>query len=373
MAAEQGVDVDRDGFAALMRGQRERARADARERKAGGSAASALRPVLDAHGPTEWLAWKALTSESRVLALLGASGPVAAAGEGDIVTAVLDRTPFYAESGGQDSDAGGLSGTSSEAEVMDVQRPLPGLVVHQIRITAGELAVGDPVLASVDPQWRRGARQAHSGTHVLHAALRQVLGPTASTLLTRLKAADQENRRIRKERLLARAAELPAAASVTADGTRVVTATVEDAAQARPLALADRGRLPDSLPAVVAVGAATNRRASVVVVVNAAGRGTGLSATSLVKAALGGRGGGFDEIAQGGPTPRRCPPSSAVCASTSVVAPHGRNHLGGRGVVNAPGRPLVSQPAPQPAVAALAAVNRAETSVQLTRSQSLVT
>ncbi|MFJ4868849.1 alanine--tRNA ligase [Streptomyces sp. NPDC088757] len=180
MAAEQGVEVDREGFTALMNEQRERARADARARKSGGTAdTTALRTVLDAHGPTDWRAWDTLTTESRVLALLGTEGPVPVARTGDLVTVVLDRTPFYAESGGQDSDAGLLSGTSAEAEVVDVQRPLPGLVVHRVRITAGELAVDDTVHAAVDPEWRLGARQAHSGTHVLHAALREVLGPTA--------------------------------------------------------------------------------------------------------------------------------------------------------------------------------------------------
>ncbi|KOT86420.1 alanyl-tRNA synthetase [Streptomyces sp. NRRL F-5755] len=180
MAAEQGVEVDREGFAALMREQRERARADARARKSGGAVdTSALRTVLDEHGPTDWRAWDALETDSKVLALLGAQGPVPVAREGDIVTVVLDRTPFYAESGGQDSDAGRLSGTSVEAEVLDVQRPLPGLVAHQIRVTAGELALGDALHAAVDPEWRLGARQAHSGTHVLHAALREILGPTA--------------------------------------------------------------------------------------------------------------------------------------------------------------------------------------------------
>ncbi|MFF0300501.1 alanine--tRNA ligase [Streptomyces sp. NPDC004562] len=180
MAAEQGVEVDREGFTALMREQRERARADARARKSGATAdTSALRTVLDEHGPTDWRAWDALTTDSHVLALLGPAGPVPAAREGEIVTAVLDRTPFYAESGGQDSDAGHLSGMSVEAEVLDVQRPLPGLVTHQVRVTSGELATGDTIHAAVDPEWRLGARQAHSGTHVLHAALRQVLGPNA--------------------------------------------------------------------------------------------------------------------------------------------------------------------------------------------------
>ncbi|MFI1971826.1 alanine--tRNA ligase [Streptomyces cinnamoneus] len=180
MAEEQGVEVDREGFTALMAEQRERARADARARKSGGALdTSALRTVLAAHGPTDWRAYDTLTTDSRVLALLGPGGPLKAVRSGEIATVVLDRTPFYAESGGQDSDAGTLTGASVEAEVLDVQRPLPGLVVHRVRVTAGELAAGDAVRAAVDPEWRLGARQAHSGTHVLHAALRQVLGPTA--------------------------------------------------------------------------------------------------------------------------------------------------------------------------------------------------
>ncbi|MFD7421036.1 alanine--tRNA ligase [Streptomyces californicus] len=180
MAAEQGVEVDREGFTALMNEQRERARADARARKAGGAVdTTALRTVLDAHGPTDWRAWDTLETESRVIALLGPAGPVPVARTGDVVTVVLDRTPFYAESGGQESDAGVLSGAAAEAEVLDVQRPLPGLVAHQVRVTAGELALDDTVHAAVDAEWRLGARQAHSGTHVLHAALREVLGPNA--------------------------------------------------------------------------------------------------------------------------------------------------------------------------------------------------
>ncbi|MCK1798368.1 alanine--tRNA ligase [Streptomyces sp. XM4193] len=179
MAAEQGVDVDREGFTTLMNEQRERARADARARKTGSADTTELRSVLDANGPTDWQAWTTLETESRVLALLGPAGPLPVAATGDIVTVVLDRTPFYAESGGQESDAGRLTGSSAEAEVLDVQRPLPGLVVHQVRVTAGELANGDTVRAAVDAEWRLGARQAHSGTHVLHAALRQILGPAA--------------------------------------------------------------------------------------------------------------------------------------------------------------------------------------------------
>ncbi|NLU67767.1 alanine--tRNA ligase [Streptomyces sp. HNM0574] len=180
MAAEQGVEVDREGFAALMREQRERARADARARKSGAVVdTSALRSVLDRHGTTDWRARETLTTDSRVLALLGPGGPQPVARTGEIVTVVLDTTPFYAESGGQESDAGRISGTFVEADVLDVQRPLPGLVAHQVQVTGGELAQGDTVHAAVDPEWRLGARQAHSGTHILHAALREVLGPTA--------------------------------------------------------------------------------------------------------------------------------------------------------------------------------------------------
>jgi alanyl-tRNA synthetase len=96
-----------------------------------------------------------------------------------MVEVVLEQTPFYAESGGQDSDAGRIIGDGVELEVVDVQRPVKGLIVHRVRVKQGELLSGAPVLAAVDAEWRIGACQAHSGTHVMHAALRQVLGPTA--------------------------------------------------------------------------------------------------------------------------------------------------------------------------------------------------
>ncbi len=104
---------------------------------------------------------------------------VEAAAEGETVEVVLEQTPFYAESGGQDSDAGRITGDGVELEVVDVQRPVKGLIVHRVRVLKGELTSRMPVLASVDGEWRLGACQAHSGTHVMHAALRQVLGPTA--------------------------------------------------------------------------------------------------------------------------------------------------------------------------------------------------
>src|SRR5205814_956810 len=89
------------------------------------------------------------------------------------------RTPFYAESGGQNADAGELTWDGGSAEVLDVQRPIRGLVVHHVRVVDGELSVDKDLHAVVDEEWRLGACQAHSGTHVVHAALREVLGPTA--------------------------------------------------------------------------------------------------------------------------------------------------------------------------------------------------
>ena len=99
--------------------------------------------------------------------------------QGDTVEVVLPQTPFYAESGGQESDAGIIQASGGTLEVLDVQRPVKGLIVHTVNVAEGEIAVGEEVSAQVDAEWRLGARQAHSGTHLLHAALREVLGPDA--------------------------------------------------------------------------------------------------------------------------------------------------------------------------------------------------
>ncbi|MBW8482159.1 alanine--tRNA ligase [Actinomadura parmotrematis] len=179
IAGERGLDVDVDGFRELMSEQKRRAKADSQAKKTGHADTGLFRSVLDANGPTDWLAYETLETDSTVLAIFRDGGPVNAARDGEIVQVVLDRTPFYAESGGQDSDAGEITAPSVTAEVLDVQRPVKGLVVHQVRVTGGELGVGQPVHARVDHEWRTGARQAHSGTHVVHAALREVLGPAA--------------------------------------------------------------------------------------------------------------------------------------------------------------------------------------------------
>ncbi len=179
MAGEHGLAVDETGFRSLMAEQRRKAQADAAANKGGHLDLSAYRDVLDEVGASVFRGYEELQSEASVRAILGAEGRLAEAGEGEIVKVVLDRTPFYAESGGQDSDAGRIAGDGVELEVLDVQRPVKGLIVHDVRVTKGELVTGAAVHAEVDGEWRLGACQAHSGTHVVHAALREVLGPTA--------------------------------------------------------------------------------------------------------------------------------------------------------------------------------------------------
>jgi alanyl-tRNA synthetase len=181
MAAEQGVTVDEEGFRALMKEQRDRARADARAKRTGSVDVLAYRRLLSEFGPTDWRAYDTLHTESRVLGVVDEADdegePVI--GPGGVTRVVLDRTPFYAESGGQVADAGELVWDGGRAEVVDVQRPVKGLVAHQVRVLEGELRAGVELTAQVDREWRLSACQAHSGTHVLHAALRQVLGPQA--------------------------------------------------------------------------------------------------------------------------------------------------------------------------------------------------
>jgi alanyl-tRNA synthetase len=180
MAAEHGVVVDRDGFTRLMTAQRERARADARSKKDVRADTTAYRALLD-RGPVAFTGYDTLTSDSPVRGLLLDGVPVEAATEGQIVEVVLEQTPFYAESGGQEADSGTITGPGGlRLDVLDVQKPIKGLVVHKVEVAAGEVRAGQDVLARVDGDWRLGASQGHSGTHVIHAALRQVLGPSAA-------------------------------------------------------------------------------------------------------------------------------------------------------------------------------------------------
>lgn len=184
MAAEAGLAVDEIGFRELMAQQRARAKADAAARKHAHADLSAYRELVDA-GPTEFTGFEELSSEARILGIFvdGKRVPVVArAGRGEVpdrVELVLDRTPLYAESGGQIADVGTISGGAAKAAVTDVQKIAQTLFVHRVNVESGEFVEGDTVTAAVDPAWRKGATQGHSGTHMVHAALRQVLGPNA--------------------------------------------------------------------------------------------------------------------------------------------------------------------------------------------------
>ena len=181
MAAEQGLEVDEEGFRRLMLEQRERAKADSRAKKIGHADLSAYREVLDAGGPTTFTGYDEVVSEARVLGLLVDGVGVPAASEGDDVELVLDRTPFYAEGGGQLADQGVLRfGNGAEVEVHDVQTPLPGVVVHRGTVTSGEVVRDDTVTGEVDVARRRAISRAHTATHLVHKAFRQTLGETAT-------------------------------------------------------------------------------------------------------------------------------------------------------------------------------------------------
>ncbi len=178
MASEHGLQVDEEGFRRLMQEQKERARADAKSKK-GGHADIKVYQGLAADGTTEFTGYSELQTASEVRAIITDGKLAKRAAAGDVVEIVLPKTPFYAESGGQEADSGVIQSRGATLEVLDVQKAAKGLVVHTVKVAEGEIAVGDDVSAQVDPEWRIGARQAHSGTHLLHAALRQVLGPDA--------------------------------------------------------------------------------------------------------------------------------------------------------------------------------------------------
>ncbi len=192
MAAEAGLTVDELGFRELMAEQRRRAKADAAARKHAHADLSAFRELVDA-GPTEFTGFDELTSAARILGIFvdGKRVPVVAhhprvhseTAPPQRVEIVLDRTPLYAESGGQIADTGTITGTganqTARAAVTDVQKIGKTLWVHRVNVESGEFVEGDTVEAAVDTGWRHGATQGHSGTHLVHAALRQILGPNA--------------------------------------------------------------------------------------------------------------------------------------------------------------------------------------------------
>ncbi|MBF9068671.1 alanine--tRNA ligase [Streptacidiphilus fuscans] len=181
IAAEQGLSVDEDGFRRLMKEQKDKAKADARAKKTGHADVAAYRSIADASGENQFTGYAHNESEATVVGLLvdGVSAP--AASEGDEVEVVLDRTPFYAEGGGQLADHGRIRTESGAViDIHDVQKPVPGVIVHKGVVQVGEITVGSAVQATIDVRRRRAIARAHSATHLTHQALRDALGPTAA-------------------------------------------------------------------------------------------------------------------------------------------------------------------------------------------------
>ena len=175
----RGIHVDLDGFTAAMQKQK----ADARASWQGsGEAASDAQwfAVLDEVGRTEFLGYDAEESEGVILAMFKDGGRIMAAGAGETVEILTNQTPFYAESGGQAGDVGHIASAKARGQVADTQKKLGALHVHVVKITEGTFAPGDAVDLKIDGERRRATRANHSATHLLHAALKRVLGSHVS-------------------------------------------------------------------------------------------------------------------------------------------------------------------------------------------------
>ena len=179
IAEEAGLTVDRAAFDTLMQEQRARAKADAKSRKRALADLSVYRDFR-AQGETVFTGYSDLETESAVLGLLVDGQSVSRAAQGQIAEVILGQTALYAESGGQVADKGTIVGPGFELEVLDVQKPIQGLISHTVEVTRGEVGVGQPATSVVDAANRRAARQAHSATHLVHAALRDTLGKGAT-------------------------------------------------------------------------------------------------------------------------------------------------------------------------------------------------
>jgi alanyl-tRNA synthetase len=182
MAGEAGLTVDEVGFRQLMQQQRNRAKADAKAKKGAHADTSAYREVSASLGhPVEFTGYEEVDGEATVRGLITPSGVVASAGPGEEIELVLDRTPFYAEAGGQLADQGMIDlADGGRVEVLDVQSPVSGLIVHHARVVAGDVSVGVGAHSLVDLERRRSISRAHTATHMVHKAFREALGETAT-------------------------------------------------------------------------------------------------------------------------------------------------------------------------------------------------
>jgi len=181
MASEHGLSIDGDGFKRLMKEQRERAKADAKAKKTSHTDLSEYRKIADAAKRLEFVGYENFSAEAKVVGVLVAGKSEKSASVGNEVEIILDRTPFYAEGGGQLADGGLITtGDGAVIEIDDVQSPIPGLFVHRGRVRDGEITHGASALAEIDHERRVGISRAHTATHMVHKAFREILGETAT-------------------------------------------------------------------------------------------------------------------------------------------------------------------------------------------------
>ena len=181
MAREVGLEVDEVGFTRLMKEQRDRAKADARAKKSGHTDLSEYKKIADKSGATEFVGYTEIETESRVNAILVDGVGTKSAQAGNDVEIILDRTPFYAEGGGQLADGGTITlSDGTVVEIDDVQTPVPGISIHRGRVLSGAIEVGQSSIALIDQERRNAISRAHTATHMVHKAFREILGETAT-------------------------------------------------------------------------------------------------------------------------------------------------------------------------------------------------
>ena len=181
MAREQGLGVDEVGFRKLMNEQRDRAKADAKAKKSGHTDLTEYRGIVDKSGASKFVGYENTSAEANLTGLLVDGKSVKEASAGADIEITLDRTPFYAEGGGQLADGGKIKlANGAVIEIEDVQSPVPGLIVHRGRIISGVVKNGEQAVADIDLERRLAISRAHTATHMVHKAFREALGETAT-------------------------------------------------------------------------------------------------------------------------------------------------------------------------------------------------
>jgi alanyl-tRNA synthetase len=181
MAREQGLGVDEVGFRKLMNEQRDRAKADAKAKKSGHTDLTEYRAIIDKSGATKFVGYENISAEAKLTGILFDGKKAKEIGAGSEIEITLDRTPFYAEGGGQLADGGRIKLASGAIiQIEDVQTPVPGLIVHRGTVVSGVVKDGDQVIAEIDLERRLAISRAHTATHMVHKAFREALGETAT-------------------------------------------------------------------------------------------------------------------------------------------------------------------------------------------------